>query len=190
MKSEVISPIVPANVDQETRKFYESLLQMIKEIRREGNTDSSGIANKCQLILNTYAGYGSTDTKIMRFTNKVEGYGSAFTENHTSGYSSNAKGLEITINKAGKYSFSFTGMAPAGSGDRIGLSIDSTQLTTDINAITTANRLGVSTAVTGTECNFSISLYLTVGRVIRPHSLGFLPVTASVCNFTATYIGP
>lgn len=142
-----------------------------------------------QLRLNTYAGYGSTETKIMRFTNVVENVGNCFAHNHVSGYNSNAEGLKITINKTGKYSFSFT-LHPTGATNNLGLSLNSAELTTNIEAITVATRLTMAQALTNVPNSVSIGLYLKVGDIIRPHSIGGAVTTyAANCMFSATYLG-
>ena len=143
----------------------------------------------CQLVLNTYAGYGSTDTKIMRFTNKVEGYGNCFSENHTSGYGSNANGLNITINKAGKYAFSFS--TALISVNNIGISKNSAELTTDIVSIAVDNRLAIEFVSDANAGAFvGIELYLSVGDIIRPHTAGIANSSYPArTHFIAIYLG-
>jgi len=138
-----------------------------------------------QLRLNTYAGYGSTDNKIMRFTNVVENVGNMFSENHVSGYSSNDKGLEITINRSGRYGVVF-GNAVSAAYDS-GLSINSNQLTTSITSITIAHRLDVDggSSISG-SC--SSVMYFNKGDIIRPHTDGQAGAAARQI-FTVTYLG-
>lgn len=144
----------------------------------------------CQLRLNTYAGYGSTDNKIMRFTNSVENYGNCFSENHSTGYNSNADGLEITINKAGKYAMSFSTTAIAAGGSvSFGFSLNSTQLTTDILSITAANRLTVAVTTPSALQSIATSKYFSIGDVIRPHTDGGAAATTALVHFTIAYLG-
>lgn len=113
-----------------------------------------------QLRLNTYAGYGSTDNKIMRFTNVVENVGNMFSENHVSGYSGNAKGLEITINRSGKYNIQFSMQGDA-STVNMGLTLNSTQLTTAILSTTLSTVLNFSAlGITSGASNSSCSIFL------------------------------
>jgi len=135
----------------------------------------------CQLRLDTYAGHGSTDDKIVRLTNVVENIGNMFTENHVSGYDSDAEGLEITIAKSGKYSFSVSNY----QGDSyIGLTLNSAQLTTGIQSASITDRLTISYSASAQGSAWSG--YLDVGDIVRLHDSG--GASAGVV-FTATYIG-
>lgn len=142
-----------------------------------------------QIRFNTYAGYGSTDTKIMRFTNVSENIGvgkrsagmtSVFSENHTDGYkdadtgSANVEGLEMTVNLAGKYSIYFHYTMAAGAERFAGITVNSTELTTaiqstDINKILSYHDGSISYYSSGTH---SATLWLNAGDVIRPHTDG------------------
>lgn len=119
-----------------------------------------------QLRLTAIAGNGSTDTHILRFTNSIENYGNMFGENHSTGYTSNQKGLEIAVNRSGRYSISFS---TASFNVQFGLSLNSTQLTTNISDSTTADILGRDF-----DNNYSTSMtwvgYLKKGDIVRPHS--------------------
>lgn len=166
-------------------KFRESQTSGYWEITNERITS--------QLRLNTYAGYGSTDNKIMRFTNVVENVGNMFSENHVSGYSGNAKGLEITINRSGKYSFNFNNMAAVSQNVSAGLSLNSNQLTTNIQSITASNIASLSWGGSITNgyqgLSTSLSIFLKKGDMIRPHTEGFVPITATSILFSCTYLG-
>lgn len=145
----------------------------------------------CLLRLDTYAGYGSTDTMIVRFTNKREGYGNYFSENHTSGYNSNNEGLEITINRSGKYFF--TGCVCSGANNiHAGFSLNSSQLTTAIFSINATDRLIVANTV-GTANDigtFSWGGYLAKNDVIRFHAdSDTMTDLSDNVHFTGTYMG-
>ena len=144
----------------------------------------------CQLRLDTHAGYGSTDTKIVRFTNSRENFGNMFSENHSTGYNSNAEGLEITINKTGKYFFMFTSFGPAGA-SIWGLSLNSTELTTDINLITDADSLCYQFADNNQNSSSSNSWSgcLKKGDIVRAHARGETPALLGGSKFTASYLG-
>lgn len=144
----------------------------------------------CQLRLDTYAGYGSTDTTIMQFTNSRENAGNLFTENHSTGYNSGTEGLEITIAKSGKYSFYFTACSAAGTALTLGLSLDSSQLTTAIYSINVQDTLSMQGCVAGTYIGVSSwSGYLVSGSIIRFHAEAVVPGVASRCHAFATYEG-
>lgn len=116
--------------------------------------------------LNTANGHGSTNTKIRRFSNVVTNQGSDITYADSA-----ANGASFTINANGVYGISYSdGFVSA---DFLGVSVDSTQLTTSISVITASNRLGVclSPAANFTG-NFATTVYLAAGSVIRPHTYG------------------
>ena len=143
----------------------------------------------CDLRLDTYAGYGSTDIKIMRFTNERVNIGNCFSENHSTGYNGNTEGLEITINKSGKYAFSYSCQASSGGSTNIGLSLNSSQLTTNINSINIQYRLCMTGPATSALSSCSWEGYLNFGDIIRSHAQGSIPDSSSFCHFQATYQG-
>jgi len=143
----------------------------------------------CQLRLDTYSGYGSTDTAIMRFANERENYGNLFTENHSTGYNGNTEGLEITIERSGKYSFSFSTTSSGGGGQNLGFSLNSSQLTTGIQSINVQDRIGLERSAAGSlPSSLSWSGYLSKGDIIRPHTEGLAPAPSST-HFVASYTG-
>ncbi len=138
---------------------------------------------------NTYAGYGATDTKIPYFTNVVTNVDtlSAITVVNNA-----TNGCRITINTAGKYAFSFNFNGPASTYLRVGLSLNSSQLTTSIGAITVADVLAVAGGVTAGDtimpfCGWSG--YLAAGSVVRPHTDGNVPSVSRDVNFTVSKMG-
>lgn len=142
-----------------------------------------------QLRLNTYAGYGSTDNKIMRFANVVENVGNMFSENHVSGYSGNAKGLEITINRSGKYNF-YICHTTNGSGTSAGISLNSNQLTTAIGSTTSSNIVSLIWCQDALMNNATTTMYFEKGDVLRAHTGGVASTTNTYLNhFTASYLG-
>jgi len=143
-----------------------------------------------QLRLDGYAGYGSTDTRIMRFTTLTEFYGNLFSENHSTGYSSNAKGLEITINRSGRYSLDISGSSAAGAAAGPGLSVNSNQLTTAIYSITTANFLGwLDMPAGGYRGLLSSTRYFSKNDIIRLHADGVAPDSPTTSFISIVYLG-
>lgn len=159
-----------------------------KESQNSGYWEVLSEAITSQLRLNTYAGYGSTDNKIMRFTNSVENVGNMFSENHSTGYSSNAKGLEITINRSGNYAFMFQHRSSA-SNAYYGLSLNSNRLTTDIISITRADALSYDFSAADTIKVHSINMYFKKNDVIRYHTQGVVPAIPAQCSMLASYLG-
>ena len=116
--------------------------------------------------LNTANGYGSTNTKIRRFTNIVNNVGTDIT------YADSATlGGTFTINANGVYSVSYSDQFTAVN--RFGLSINSTQLTSNIETINVVNVLcaGTTPAINQGECA-SATFYATVSDVVRAHTDG------------------
>jgi len=125
---------------------------------------SLGLASMVRL--NTVNGYGSTNTKIRRFTNTVTNQGTDIT------YADSASlGATFTINTAGVYAVSYTDSFNTST--EAGLSLNSTQLATNLSLITYADILSV-TSNTGVNWNAvsQFTGYLAAGAVIRPHTHG------------------
>lgn len=117
-----------------------------------------------QIRLNTANGYGSTNTKIRRFTNIVTNQGTDIT------YADSATlGASFTINTSGFYAISYTDVF--NNPDSVGLSLNSSELTTNIQSLVTiADALAwMSTANTNFGGDVAWSGYLSAGDVIRPH---------------------
>ena len=169
-----------------------SLLETVVELTGDAQTltiplTQSGLVQDADSMirLDTYLGYGSVATKIPRFTNIRENIGSEILYQDSA-----TNGSSFTAQKDGVYSFTFDAGSP-NSADYIGLSLNSTQLTTNIDTITAPNRLAIS----GTDSSgFAAQLVqwtgiLRAGDVVRPHTRGGVPVGANFHNFTATYQG-
>ena len=116
--------------------------------------------------LNTANGYGSTNTKIRRFTNIVNNVGTDIT------YADSATlGGTFTINTAGVYSANYCDQTTGIS--ELGLSIDSTQLTTQINAITITNVLAITNNPGANRAgSVSATFYAAATSIVRAHTNG------------------
>jgi hypothetical protein len=129
--------------------------------------------------LHTANGNGSTNTAIRRFSTVVTNVGSDIT------YADSATlGATFTINNAGVYAISYTDNL--GNANEIGLSLNSSQLSTSILSITAADRL--KSATTGglafSQCA-DWTGYLSAGAVIRAHGAVSPAVgTNALANFT------
>jgi len=110
-------------------------------------------------------GYGSVNTCIRRFLNTVENIGSAIT------YTDSATlGGSFTINERGVYSITRMDQNFTAAGNNIGISLNSTQLTTSITSITNADRLGlVGINALSDPAIVTITIGLDSGDVIRAH---------------------
>jgi hypothetical protein len=128
--------------------------------------------------VNTANGYGSTNTSIRRFTNVVNNVGTDIT------YADSATlGATFTINTAGVYSVSY--VDNFGSVSNVGITINSTQLSTDIGAVSVGDRLAISTSP---NVNHSVStsaiFYATATSIIRAHTDGSATGLAGRQHFT------
>ena len=128
--------------------------------------------------LNTANGYGSTNTKIRRFTTTVNSAGVDIT------YADSATlGGTFTINTNGVYSVHYSDSFNAGA--EVGLSINSTQLTTGITAISVADILSCATVLTDYVQVASTTIFCSAGAVIRGHTTGQASGSNSkLCQFT------
>jgi len=134
--------------------------------------------------LNTANGYGSTNTKIRRFSTVVTNQGTDIT------YADSATlGASFTINTAGVYAISYSDQFSGSAG--MGISLNTTQPTTAIYALT--NPSEVLSCSMPTSANYGItaggSYYLPVGSVVRPHTDGVSSgVYTAVAQFTITRV--
>lgn len=135
--------------------------------------------------LNTANGYGSTNTKIRRFTNTVVNQGTdiTYTDSITLGGS-------FTINVAGVYTINYSdSFISAGSA---GLSKDTTTPTTNIYSIAASGILAIDTSASAQlAASCSCAIYLPVGAVIRAHTDGVAAGTTypNMTQFTITRTG-
>jgi hypothetical protein len=132
--------------------------------------------------VNTANGYGSTNTMIRRFTTVVTNQGSDIT------YADSATlGATFTINTNGVYAVSFNDSY--GSAEHVGISKNSTQLTTQFFSITLADKVAaMTTAGTNLASNCGVTLYLVAGDVIRAHTTGSAFAGVSASMFTITRV--
>lgn len=125
-------------------------------------------------------GFGSTNTKIRRFTTNVETVGSAITYADSA-----ADGASFTIAEDGVYSFHYSDQHSTAAAS-LGVTRNSTELTTNVNAVTEADLLvwanTPAAAITGMV---STSAYCRAGDVIRPHTDGISDAASNSVSFTA-----
>lgn len=116
--------------------------------------------------LNTANGYGSTATKVRRFTNIVDSIGSDIT------YTDSAtNGASFTVTTAGLYAISYgDSFSTAGN---MGISRNASSLTTNIQTLAVTERPLIG-QTSGASANLVVSgeIYLNAFDVIRAHSDG------------------
>jgi len=141
-------------------------------------------ANDSMVRLHTTNGHGSTNTKIRRFSTTVTNTGTAIT------YADSAtNGSSFTINETGVYHISYTDVFNTGA--FFGLSLNSSQLTTNILGITTADRL-LSGITENNDSPETVSWQgiLAKDDIIRPHTHGDTDSTNTERGtFTITKLG-
>ena len=116
----------------------------------------------------TIAGYGATNTKIRYFTNVTK---STDTGNFLTIANSSTNGFSITANKRCKVSVTFADNYS--SANWLGLSLNSSQLTTNLTAITLSNRKAIACTSAASATNTaSWTGVLEAGDVLRPHTDG------------------
>lgn len=135
-------------------------------------------------IYNTHAGYGSTNTKIPYFTNAVSNTMSYF----GTIANSSTNGWSFTASKKCRVTMTYCKDGTTNATVQAGISLNSSQLTTNINGITVADRLAIQqiSSIVGEELaqSVSVSVILNASDVLRPHAAGDVPGTAAQCHLT------
>ena len=115
----------------------------------------------------TITGAASTDTKIAYFTNKNTDTSSG----DLTIVNNSTNGLRLTIVSDGLYAMGFW-LVSTGANLTFGISLNSSQLTTDIESITAVNRLALATSATNLAAMATATRRLSAGDVIRAHTGG------------------
>lgn len=124
----------------------------------------AGNTNQSCVRVYTANGYGSSSTKIRRFTTVSINQGTDIT------YADSATlGGSFTVNANGIYSISYADDFSAG--EHMGISLNTSAPSTGIQTITGAEKLVACTPSAGSYSGaISITLYLAAGSVIRAHT--------------------
>lgn len=140
------------------------------------NPSNKGYGERSEYSVDGANGHGSTNNKIRRIDTSVRiNTGTAFLV-----ASNGTDGTSITILEPGIYSF-FYSDGSSGAGERHGLTINSSELTTSISGVTASSIVGVTTASTAnTPGGLSVTTYLKCGDVIRPHTTGSQDATSGL----------
>jgi len=126
----------------------------------------SGDVLNQQVYLHAGNGYGSTNTKIRRYTN------APLTATDMVYADSATNGMSVTVGKWGLYSISRNDAVVSANLD-VGISLNSNQLTTNVSTITASNRVAIwempTTGSANSQGNVSATRFLGPGDVIRAH---------------------
>ena len=119
-----------------------------------------------EVFLTVGNGHGSSSTKIRRWTTSQTETGTSITYADSS-----TLGATFTINEAGVYAISYSDYATADSNNAFGISVNSTQLTTNINSLTAADIVFLAYTHTAAIPSFAgTTVPLAAGDVIRCHT--------------------
>jgi hypothetical protein len=122
------------------------------------------VGNHC-VSVHTGNGHGSTSTKIRRFTTALTSVGTAITYADSS-----TLGGTFTINEDGIYAVKYRDTKAAGA-CYFGISLNSAELTTSIDAITIASMVAfASTPSAGLPGEINAVVKLSAGDVVRAHT--------------------
>ena len=125
-------------------------------------------------------GHGSTNTKIRRFTTTLGSAGTAIT------YADSATlGSSFTINEPGIYAVMYS---DAGGADTLGISVNSSQLSTGVGSINGANRLALAATSSGVGGVCAVGRF-SAGDVVRPHTNGVVNDTTHLVHFDIRKVG-
>lgn len=173
---ETVPPGVPNNTD--LKAFGDQVLD------HEQRLDALESPADVELWLETGNGYGSTNTRIRRYStvlkNTLSGY-ATYTDSATDG-------TQITIQKSGLYSF-YRLDRNTGAVAESGISVNSSALTTPLFSLTYAQGRRIYTQ-TQTAIPSSVSgvLRLAAGDIVRPHD-GNLNNETTLALFQMLWVG-
>lgn len=150
----------------------------------KGDTGAAGGGGDNAVTLYSGNGHGSTNTKIRRFTTTLVSVGTAIS------YSDSAtNGASFTINETGLYEIYYTEIT---QGSLFGLSVNSTQLTTNIDSVNIANRVALAKSIDTINyptATLTRVLRLVAGDVVRPHTDGTPTLASDRIYFDIRKIG-
>lgn len=180
-KIRVISTITPTSLPTNSLNLtlIETQVQVaLSNVLPQWNQSDSAV------LLNTANGWGSTNTRIRRFSNNPTNFGTAIT------YTDSASlGGVFLINEDGDYSITFSDEFV--SADYMGISLNTSVPTVSIQNIPASEVLAMTVTQTGNNPNtLSWSGPLTKGDIIRAHtSSSAAGTTPSRTKFTISKAG-
>jgi hypothetical protein len=122
------------------------------------------------------SGFGSTNTRVRRYTTVGKNVGRAMTLSQSA-----TNGDSITINEDGVYTILAVDTRVGGGSTQFGISKNSTQLTTGIASITITDVLAINQCNSGDRSkNATVTTILSRGDVIRGHGDASADATANV----------
>lgn len=136
------------------------------------------------VVYDTEAGYGSTNTKIPYFTNARQ--------SDTNGLitigNDSTNGFSVTVNRNDvQLTMTYSYYADAGNRS-MGISLNSTQLTTGIFGINTSDRLAYANVSANNGQTVAITKIFNSGDILRPHTEGNVSAQVGRNHITITAI--
>lgn len=131
----------------------------------------------------TFSGYGSIANKIPYYTTVLTNApGGTFTVANSS-----TNGLSVTADVSGLFAIT-TWFSPS-AGEYLGISVNSSELTTSILSIAAGDRIALSCGVSaGVTALTTVTLKLSAGDVVRPHTTGVSASNAVLAGFRVEFI--
>jgi hypothetical protein len=134
----------------------------------------------------TSNGFGSTATKIRRFSNVVQNLGTDIV------YADSAtNGASFTVQSSGNYAITYTDIKSAAGTGYIGITKNASNLTLGVNSITSGDEALAITSIDNVTNVTAVSWsgYLVQGDVIRAHSTGDMGAGGVGTAFAISKVG-
>ena len=169
------------------RAIYESdgtTVYCVSYIRASGFAVIGSVGDH-GIAIHTGNGYGSTNTRIRRFTTTLTSVGTAIT------YADSATlGATLTINETGLYAIHYSDFQTTAATSFFGFSVNSSQLSTNIQTITVASRLAIAgqSFITVTTVASRV-VRLISGDVVRPHTSATMDGATDLVFFAIRKVG-
>lgn len=132
---------------------------------------------RSEVFVSNGNGHGTTNTKIRRFSTIRSILGDAITYVDDA-----ALGASFIINQDGIYGITYTDRATANSAD-LGASVNSTELTTNIQSVLAINVLCSVTSVSSNYGCAAGTFFLKARDIVRPHTDGVPNANGDATHF-------
>ena len=156
----------------------------IQPIKKTGYAVITSVGNH-SVVVHSGNGWGSTNTKIRRYSTTLTNVGTAITYADSA-----ANGASFTINETGLYNVYLHDIRAAAT-EWYGASVNSAELTITIEDVAVANRIMLGlTPAAAFPVTLSRTMRFSAGDVVRPHGGGNSADTTNRIQFAVTKVGP
>lgn len=157
----------PHNPWRMVGKAYNDASSNLITVSNDRVRKSDGTPYRSELQFDTGNGYGSTATRVKKYTTKTTEVGADYTHNFSTSLATN--GLEVVIQEEGIYQVEVHDRIN-GTTTTLGLSKNSTDTTNDISGLTIAERLSMQLVETANgNRSFCGTYYFKRGDNLKPH---------------------